>query len=125
MTDEAYERSHTGAAAETEVVLKRVFNERQRQIYEKGWMPAHDMNHSPLAWVGIIAHELGCLADAALNRPGERGPRLTGYRKIAAVAVAAMEADYRNVVGCAIVTDEMMRQEAMRDARTRKEQDDD
>jgi len=79
-----------------DLALGLVRRERERQQPVKTYTLGHDDRHSSLAWIGIIAHELGCAAGVALREPGHV---TSAYVKIAAVAVAAIEVELRRAAG--------------------------
>jgi hypothetical protein len=71
--------------------------ERLKQRINKGYTSHHDDQHSAADWLGIIAHELGGLARAALQ-PCAPSPYERALNKVAATAVAAL-ASHRRVTG--------------------------
>ena len=73
-----------------------VSKERARQRGQKGYGAAEDAAHSPIQWLAIIMHEVGCLATAVLLPYYEKSSQCAvraALIKIAAVAVAALESE--------------------------------
>lgn len=61
--------------------------DRERDKQRALWGEEHDARHAATDWAAILAHEVGCFADAALNDgPTEQATALV---KIAAVCEAA------------------------------------
>lgn len=74
-------------------IVKLLISERQRQVGLKNYTPEHDRQHSPLAWIAILDHEMGCASDCALS--GNRDGFRRALEKIGAVCIAALDAEFR------------------------------
>lgn len=71
-------------------------DERRKQVEEKkGFTAEHDDEHTPRDWLCLIDCEMVCL-EADMEHGREP---ITGYVKLAAVAVAAIEAELRRAAG--------------------------
>lgn len=74
-----------------ETIRNKIQAERQKQTEKRGYTRRHDAEHSSADWALILAHEVGCLSDIALNYRASAA-LIQALVKIAAVAHAALEA---------------------------------
>ncbi len=73
------------------IAMEAINDERERQVM-CGYGMSHDARHSPTEWVAIITHELGAVADCALNPRPDTDWLKCALIKTASVSVAALEA---------------------------------
>lgn len=71
--------------------FRLIDRERLKQVKVKGYDAEHDARHDPLVWGEKLEHEIGCMFRRT-GRPPTRAEFQAGLVKVAAVAVAALEA---------------------------------
>lgn len=83
---------------QTQIISDRVVEEvlKEREYQREKWTVEHDVQHTPLEWLAILATWVGKASAAAI-----RGDR-AGFRKrlvqVAAICMAAVESFDRRIV---------------------------